>query len=78
MRDIDDTIIRLRKWQLARLISHEESEVIKLEARHSDDTLDLEPVDTIESDEREEETRKLRHVHDAQVDRTKASVSTSC
>jgi hypothetical protein len=74
---MDETIIRLRKWQLERHITNDEQELNMSDlALSSEDCNDL-TADTAESDNREQAITNSRLHHDFQMSQSKEAVMKS-
>jgi hypothetical protein len=71
---MDETILRLRKWQLERHITNDEQELNMFDlALSNEDCTDL-TADTAESDNREQAIANNRLHHDFQISQSKEAV----
>lgn len=71
---MDETILRLRKWQLERHITNDEQELNMSNLAHSNKEYTDLTVDTAESDNREQAITNSRLHHDFQISQSKEAV----
>ena len=71
---MDETILRLRKWQLERHITNDEQELNMSDLAHSNEECTDLTADTAESDNREQAITNSRLHHDFQISQSKEAV----
>ena len=74
LREMDESIIRLRSWQVERQVANDKLELNMADSLHLVSEQSSGPTDTVESDDREQVITNYLINHDIQTRKTSASV----